>query len=114
MSFGFPRLVGVIDKALTEAYNKRVLMFASASNAGGNAGLTYPARSPLVIEIYATDGIGDRYPRNLTPRRRCKNFATLGVAVKSWWPENLGKGFARCVSGTSTATVVAAGIAAIV
>lgn len=112
MSFGFEEEVRLISAALNKAHDKNVLMVAAASNRGGNAGLTWPAKSSLVLSIFATDGDGNYHGKSPTSQTYRNNFATLGCAVKSWWPEHLGKGLEIRRSGTSTATAVAASIAA--
>ena len=115
MSFGFKNHVGIIDEAITHACSQRVLILAAASNCGGNSGLTWPASSRQVLCIYATTGIGNPYRRNPTQRDHLENFATLGSAVDSWWPEHLNQPRNRVrKSGTSASTPIAAGIAAIV
>ena len=115
MSFGFGMGPEPIRKAVKEAYYKEVLMFASASDCGGNNRITWPARDERVICINATTGNGNKYPATPTPRRNQYNFATLGSSVRAWWPPKNG-GPAKLVyrARTSTATPVAAGIAAFV
>jgi hypothetical protein len=85
------------------------MIFAAASNDGGNDSLAFPAREDQVICIGSTDGEGNK--SNFTPAPHVYNkFSTIGEAVKSSWPggENQRK------SGTSYATPIAAGIAALV
>jgi subtilisin family serine protease len=111
MSFGFKYSVPEIEKAIDYASAKRVLMFAAASNCGGNSRRTWPARlSEKVFCIYATTGLGNKYPRNPTEQKRAYNFAILGSSVLSWMPAQSQQ---KRKSGTSTATPIAAGIAAI-
>jgi hypothetical protein len=114
MSFGFDQSVAVIDEAIRFADARNVIMLAAASNQGGNSIIAWPARLPQVICIYATDSLGN--PCDFTPTNslRDDNFAILGQAVKSCWPTHLGEGEEVRKSGTSTATPIAAGIAAIV
>ncbi len=114
MSFGFDESVELIDKEITHAHEAKVLMFAAASNGGGNYGLTWPASSSLVLSIYATTGAGNRALTNPTNRPYSNNFATLGCAVSSWWPEHLRQGQKVRKSGTSTAAPIAASIGAII
>ena len=115
MSFGFEKSVDIIDDAITYACGQKVLILAAASNCGGNFDLTWPASSHQVLCIYATTGLGNPYRRNPTQRSHKENFATLGSAVDSWWPEHLGQPQNRVrKSGTSASTPIAAGIAAIV
>jgi hypothetical protein len=114
MSFGFEHPVDVIDEAIRFADDKKVIMLAAASNQGGNSNIAWPARLPQVICIHATDSLGNRCDFTPTESRRGDNFAVLGQAVKSSWPPHLGQAGEIRKSGTSTATPIAAGIAAIV
>lgn len=112
MSFGFDDLVGVIHEAVLYAAKRNKIIFAAASNTGNRHGIAWPARSPQVICIHATDGDGDH--SSFTPTSREQDFATVGQAVKSYWPPHLCEGDQVLRSGTSSAAPVAAGIAAIV
>jgi len=89
---------------------RKILMFAAASNRGKGFGPTFPAIHPSVTCIYATDGHGNKYKRNPQIISHSPGFATLGVAVKSACI----KGGEVRKSGTSFATPVAAAIAALV
>ena len=114
MSFGCAESVPEIDEALVYAYSKNVLMFAAASNCGGNDPVSWPAKHENVICVHASDGDGNPYPRTPTPLRDRTNFSILGSSVKAWWrPDE--NGIARQVhkSGTSTSAPVLAGVAAI-
>jgi hypothetical protein len=85
------------------------MIFAAASNGGGNDGLAFPAREDQVICIGSTDGEGNK--SDFTPGPHVYNrFSTIGEAVKSSW---LG-GETQRKSGTSYATPIAAGITALV
>lgn len=114
MSFGFEHSVESIDEAIRLADSNNVIMLAAASNQGGNSNIAWPARLPQVLCIYATDSYGNRCDFTPTEATRGDNFAVLGQAVKSCWPPHLGQGGEVRKSGTSTATPIAAGIAAIV
>lgn len=107
MSFGFEHQHKAIDEALDRAFAAKKLLFAAASNGGGNKGRSRPGRSANVFCIHATDGKGNKGDMNPSPMRRTANFATLGVAIKSRW-----KGQTVYKSGTSFATPVAAAFAA--
>ncbi|EXK27691.1 hypothetical protein FOMG_15919 [Fusarium oxysporum f. sp. melonis 26406] len=109
MSFGLgdaamPTLRPVIKKLKTA----QKLIFAAASNSGGNGKRSYPANEAGVFAIHATKGDGST-PENLNPPRLHgpDNFATLGWKIPSSW--NGDKVF---ISGTSFATPVAAAMAA--
>lgn len=120
ISFGYPsRPTGhpVLEDAIRRVHFKNVLMFAAASNNGGNRGRAFPARQDEVICIHATDGYGNPSSFNSSPMKDHDNFSTLGEDVESAWPVRLGKPTSHGVCktrkfGTSFATPIAAGIAA--
>lgn len=120
MSFGYPSRpsdYSLLERAVRNAQHKDVLMFAAASNDGGNGGRAFPARQDEVICIYATDGNGNPSGFNPSPEEHRDNFSTLGEDIKSSWPIRLGKPTSAGIcnirkSGTSFATPIAAGIAA--
>ncbi|EXU96516.1 peptidase S8 family protein [Metarhizium robertsii] len=113
MSFGMnPSLVPEaslfnVQNAIHRAATARKIMFAAASNCGGNGPRAYPASDPSVICTHAADGNG--YDGGINPPKgdHADYFSTLGMAIGCIWDE-------RCVykSGTSFATPVAAAIAA--
>lgn len=115
MSFGFYYPTPELQKCIAQA-SKETLLFASASNNGTNRGqsITYPALFPDVFCIHSTDAYGK--PSSFTPyaQDNMDNFATLGENVRSAWPVHKGQGLEQRMSGTSTATPIAAGIAALV
>lgn len=105
----------MINDAIEEAYRRRILVFAAASNCGGNDSISWPAKSDKVICVHATDGYGNS--TRFTPKAlgNADNFAVLGSAVKSYWPECLeGSQGEMRLNGTSCAAPIAAGIAALV
>lgn len=121
MSFGWPssEFDGYEDfqGAIDRAYSKQVLMFAAASNSGGNLGRAYPASSSHVICVHSTDTLGNRSVFSPTEERDRVNIAKVGDSIRSAWPSSLRKtandkdGLASR-SGTSYATPILAGIAA--
>jgi hypothetical protein len=117
MSFGFANRMKEIDEAITHAYSKNTIMFAAASNSGGNAVPSWPARLPTVICVHANDGLGNKAEFNTSPRQHMDNFSILGEDVKSCWPSSLmsedAEVFEMRRRGISCATPIAAGIAAI-
>jgi len=120
LSFGLEREDTDVQQAIREAVCQNIIIFAAASNDGGNTGVMYPARKDEVICIYATDGIGSPFTGNPTRlKTSCYHFAALGVGVKSSWPRGLqgpapksSEPSERRMTGTSCATPIAAGIAA--
>lgn len=99
---------GRIDEAIRAADLSRRLLFAAASNVGGNGPRTYPASSSRVICVHAVDGRGNdtggmNPPVDGWPDR----FATLGLGIQCSWNKKV-----VYKSGTSFAAPVAAGIAA--
>lgn len=112
MSFGFKFWVPSISRAIRVAAFNDVLMFAAASNEGANADidLAYPARETNVLDIRATDHLGNRYMYNPPWDAGARwTFATLGEKVLSAWTE----GQMLPKSGTSMAAAIAAGAAAL-
>jgi subtilisin family serine protease len=118
MSFGIDRDHVAMQDQIREAYHKDIIMFAAASNRGHNYPVPFPARRSEVLCIYATDGKGYPYNGNPSLETADCHFATLGVAVKSAWPEHLlpdhpsDRSGERRMTGTSLATPIVAGIAA--
>lgn len=121
ISVGFEerQLPDPLEQAIKYAKDNEVHVFAAASNQGANRRRTYPARYDGVFCIHSTNAFGDFCDFNPTKLRDC-NFATIGVAVTSSWPNNLaqspesyGAGSATyAMSGTSVSTPIAASLAA--
>lgn len=124
MSFGFDDEKYVEDKpvisdAITDAHtrrNQRVLFFAAAANDGGNRDEMFPARSKNVISIRGTDDLG--WMQSFNPPANFNGetcFMTLGVNVPgASLTTSEHEGGEVCDSGTSFATPIAAGLAALV
>ncbi|KFY31885.1 hypothetical protein V493_00711 [Pseudogymnoascus sp. VKM F-4281 (FW-2241)] len=118
MSFGFPqeRLVGdrpVISSAILKAVHdrdKRILLFGAASNSGANGPEQFPATDAHVISIRATHPNGTPWERNPPVGNHGKAFGTLGTEVPAAWLKSDPQG--KIMTGTSAATPIAAGIAA--
>lgn len=96
-----------VKDAVDHAAAAGKIMFAAASNCGGNGGRAYPARDPNVICIHASDGKGNDGGINPPAEEHPDYFSTLGVAIRCCWDEEF-----VYKSGTSFATPVAAAIAA--
>jgi len=104
-----------LERAIERAYFAHVLIFAAASNGGGNNDRAFPARDKHVFCIHSTDATGTRSKFSPTAENFVYNFATLGEAIESFWPTYLCKDdedTVRVKSGTSFATPIAASIAA--
>ena len=119
LSWGLDVAVDAISKILRKAHeDHKILIFASASNSGRNTPITFPATLDFVFCIGATDGLGNRSP--FTPpdsERRLEKYCVLGEGVSGDPNPNAGikdtqKSGLR-MDGTSTATPIAAGIAAL-
>lgn len=116
MSFGFPDSIPKIDDAIMTAFMAGVILFAAASNEGANSQtpVSYPARHHLVVCINSTDGQGTGSRFTPPPQPNENNFGIVGEAVRSAWPTHFRKGLEQRKSGTSVATPIAAGVAALV
>lgn len=113
MSFGFKDEVDLIRNAINRAAKrapKPCLLFAAASNYGGNEDVQWPASHDSVICVHAAHGKGKSYPLNVGQKYPWKEFATLGCGVEAF----IGKGESAIRSGTSVASPVAAGLAALI
>lgn len=115
MSFGVREYNEPMKRAISNALHSQALLFAAASNDGGNFGRAFPAKYPSVFCIHSTDGNGN--PSSFNPNADDKdvNFSLLGENVSSHWPLGLANGLGNPVnsmSGTSVATPIAAGLAA--
>ncbi|KAI9766615.1 MAG: hypothetical protein M1840_006426 [Geoglossum simile] len=107
----------VVRNAISYALDQRdqkILFFAAASNFGGGKHELFPAKHPQVFSIRATDtfGVHKNFNAALPDGTEVKVYGTLGVGVptarKGGTEEEIGR------SGTSAATAITAGIAALV
>jgi subtilisin family serine protease len=117
MSLGFPgKVISEISKVIGDANKNDIIIFAAASNVGGNntgPPIAYPARRKDVICVFSTDYQGN--PSGFNPQRdeNRYSFSTLGENVESAWVTADGS-YRKTLSGTSVATPIAAGIAAVI
>jgi Subtilase family len=118
LSWGFPYDspgIKKVEKALIKAHNQNIVILAAASNEGDLNEVAFPARlSDSVICIGAATGHGS-IADFTTSDPKFQHYATLGIAVRGaslkgmWYRSNS----TEIRSGTSTATPIAAGIAAL-
>lgn len=114
MSLGFKGRQPKIEKAIKLAGASDVLIFAAAANHGALDQVAFPARMNGVFAINSADGHGAKSAFTPRPRNDNDNFSVLGEAVRAAWPLSLISGGFAYSSGTSHATPVAVGIAALV
>jgi subtilase family serine protease len=108
-----------ISTALNHALRNGILVFASASNHGANYPITFPARLQGIFCIGSAEGLGAQSSFN-PPFEGVEKYSVLGEAVSGACPKSLSNrpGYDSTTqtirrSGTSTATPIAAGIAAL-
>ena len=119
ISWGKKRDIPSIASVLNDALTRGILVFASASNVGANDRITFPARVHGVFCIGSADSYGNR-SRFSPPFEGEEKYSTLGEAVSAACPMIRSKepGYDSSKQtirrdGTSTATPIAAGIAAL-
>ena len=116
MSIGYSAPSGTVREELQQAYDRGVVVIASAGNSGGPAGPgrdaeapeSFPANYPGVISVGAVDSKGD--VAGFSSDNLSVQVAAPGVLVPAqgrdsqyWW-----------VSGTSPACALVAGVAALI
>ncbi|GJC98249.1 pfs domain-containing protein [Colletotrichum higginsianum] len=109
LSFGLGEAAShVMQPVISRLVGRRKLIFAAASNSGGNGRRAYPAKEMGVFAVHATDDEGHSQGDLNPPRDEARdNFSTLGRRIPSWW-----QGRDVYVTGTSFAAPVAAAVAA--
>jgi hypothetical protein len=110
MSFGFPQLephLEGLNKALLEAHSAGIVLFAAGHNSGGREQVSFPANRDYVICIGACDGFNN--PSRFNPSLIDNMFCTLGENITT--PFQIPGSSSK--SGTSYATPIAAGMAAV-
>jgi hypothetical protein len=116
ISWGFQRnSPGIVEKALIKAHDQNVVILAAASNEGDLNEIAFPARLyDSVICIGAATGHGSVADFTASDPD-FQHYAALGIAVRGaslngmWYRSNP----TEIRDGTSTATPIAAGIAAL-
>ena len=119
ISWGMQRDDLPIATALNDALKAGILIFASASNKGANYPITFPARLQGIFCIGSADGLGNQSFFN-PPFMGIEKYSILGEAVSGACPKSVSQqsGYNAATQtirrdGTSTATPIAAGIAAL-
>lgn len=103
LSFGFRGHVTVVEEVIRKAVDKKVLIFAAASNSGSRDDMAFPAWKEGVICVNASsaDGVPSNFNPPLDP---AKNFSILGEDVESAWLATRSDGTdTSFMSGTSVA-----------
>lgn len=115
MSLGFPRESSYdLTRALEEADHRGIIVFAAAANHGNREAIAWPARDrDLAICVTSGDEFNNLSRFAPSSNRELPIFITHGEDIFSHWPSNLGGGF-RQMSGTSVATPIAVGMAAMI
>ncbi len=106
-AFSFNGYEYEIDKAIRRATERGIIVFVAAS---GMRGIRWIRE---VIAAYSADANGNASRFSPSPLSYDEKFSFLGEDVESAWPEALGEGPKKSLSGSSVAAAVAAGIAAL-
>jgi len=110
MSFGFAQLepgLESLNRALLDAHAADIVLFAAGHNSGGRARTSFPANQEHVICIGACDGFNNSSRFNPSPTHNM--FCTLGENIVT----SCQISGSPSKSGTSYATPIAAGMAAV-
>ncbi|KAK8045030.1 pfs domain-containing protein [Apiospora rasikravindrae] len=123
LSLGFDDYIESLEDAIQKAISKQILVLAATNNSGTQRRMSFPARMANVISMHAADHNGSAQGTNPEVENG-KNLTILGVDVVSAWipaaaEENHGNReldlpSTKPMTGTSVATPMAAGIAALV
>jgi hypothetical protein len=104
-----------IKAAIRNAFHRGVIIFAAGGNSGGNPRnpILFPASLRQVICISSTDASNKPSKFN-PPAMPDRTLSILGEAVTAAWPSSDGVGTTSVQSGSSIATPIAAGVAALI
>jgi subtilisin family serine protease len=115
LSFGFDsvRYPDRMGDEIRQCLNEGIMVFASASNDGGEGSRTYPAKYPRVVCVHSATWQGKVSDFNPGPEGH-DNFTVVGEKVRPTWRSKptTEPGITRYKSGTSYATPVAVAVAA--
>lgn len=106
MSFSLPDTPANLDVGkLIRKVSSGGIIFIAAATSGVEELRAFPCKMPQVLCIHSTDG--NRNSSSLNPESKggTKNFASLGVAIKSEWGAEQ-----KYLEGTSYAAPIVAGI----
>ncbi|ETS84479.1 hypothetical protein PFICI_02504 [Pestalotiopsis fici W106-1] len=116
MSFGFDsvRSPDIIGDEVRQCIHEGIMVFASASNDGGEGLRTYPAKYPGVVCAHSATWRGSKAERNPGLEKDLRNFSFVGEHVRPVWSAKMSKDDDRMkyASGTSYASPVAVSVAA--
>ncbi|RKR89923.1 type VII secretion-associated serine protease mycosin [Micromonospora pisi] len=116
LSNGGPTTSPDLDEAVRYAQSKDVVVVAAAGNtAQGDTGVLYPARLPGVIAVAATDRQGAAWSGSVRGEQIA--IAAPGADVSTTagrWPDLREGGYLTVEGGTSAATAVVSGAAALI
>ncbi|RWA11934.1 hypothetical protein EKO27_g3171 [Xylaria grammica] len=115
LSFGFDtvRSPDTMGDEIRQCLHEGIMVFASASNDGGEGSRTYPAKYPGVICAHSTTWRGSKAERN-PGLEEGRNFSFVGEHVRPIWPAKnpVDDNRMKYKSGTSYAAPVAVSMAA--
>lgn len=115
LSFGFDSVQSSdsMGDEIRQCLHDGIMVFASASNDGGEGSRTYPAKYPEVICAHTATWRGNKSELN-PGREEDRNFSFVGEHVRPIWPAKAPKDETKIdyKSGTSYATPVAVSVAA--
>ncbi|KAI0401306.1 hypothetical protein F4802DRAFT_619006 [Xylaria palmicola] len=115
LSFGFDSVSSpdTMGDEIRECLHHGIMIFASASNDGGEGSRTYPAKYPGVVCAHSATWRGSKAERN-PGLEKGLNFSFVGEYVRPTWSSTHSSGDGRVAyrSGTSYAAPVAVSVAA--
>ncbi|KAH7127244.1 peptidase S8/S53 domain-containing protein [Dendryphion nanum] len=116
LSLGFSEttIPDYLGSEITKCLNSGIMVFASASNDGGEGSRTYPAKYERVICIHSSNWQGKNSGFNPGRLGENDNFSTVGEHIRPTWDPNTAEPVTAMTykHGTSYATPVAVSIAA--